>query len=1009
MSSVSILINVPSITSPWVGRASYNETLQDWNKPEVLGIPHWLNGIIISTLVMSIICNICVLFRFLEQHVWYSVVLSLITATIQDILCVCAIVPFGTLYPPSKGYVYLEGFWTMLASILFSFLATILISIDFHRTPNFRLQGSGVTHKQRILIAEAMSLCFYLAIGALVFIYLERWTFLDALFFVMVTITTIGFGDRVPQTTGGRIFVVVYAAGGIVLLALAINAIRYVILEDLHRRFAVRSKERRAKRDARRRERRDQRAHQEEQRLRLQIAMERIQQMEAAQSPVGSGTLTTSGTPITKPSPGGTMSDSHYFTHLPRHFIVANRSRLRLPSIFTRSTNGSDPKSVDNTSSRQHDASDMTLGDSPLQGVIEMLRTPGSNISRDERAGANVDEASVNTQAGTTSRRNPYIVDDDLLRYATVYPRYSYSSSCGKPWLDRFRLFRRPSIQEVTQPTTLEEQREADKRQAYKESKMEYQRRLRLSAAMFLTFWLVGAIIFMFVESWDFGSSVYFVFIAFSSVGYGDFVPRTMAGRSIFLAYCLVGVVALTSLASLISEVLSKSMRKHVVEAQLRRSEQLEALDDERGGRQDDDIDLEHGSSRADIDDAGSFRIRASDTDERNGTAVQSTEPDDKTCYGTLQNLIKVSKNFDEMVRKIIGLEYTDNERRITAPNISRPPSRSLSVNPNPGAIVTYLETEEDESEPSFLSPSISRDVTSTSSIHRHSLRPMMHERRHSHDPQFGGTLHGAESALQSDSNHLNITAWSTAVAPSNVAQLRREHSRPPSQASTPPPGSGFLQAPMSVNASALAPQYPKDGMVSIPAIQWQNMIEYSKRFKALTLACEEALQKVAEWEASEKRLRQKRCEARLRQKRQIDERRRRLRQRRGSHGAVSDDIDGEEELEELDEWDEEGSDGDEDDEDLDNQRARIAAKLLGPPLVVTTESSAHIIVPDHENVTRFIDTSKAKTKTKTKTKPKPKTRIRDRVELSKRLTLEAVCCWMHHVGQRVPSQWRPL
>jgi hypothetical protein len=69
----------------------------------------------------------------------------------------------------------------MLASILFSFLATILISIDLYQTPNFRLQGSGVTHKQRLLIAEAMTLCFYLAIGAMVFIYLEKWSFVDAM------------------------------------------------------------------------------------------------------------------------------------------------------------------------------------------------------------------------------------------------------------------------------------------------------------------------------------------------------------------------------------------------------------------------------------------------------------------------------------------------------------------------------------------------------------------------------------------------------------------------------------------------------------------------------------------------------------------------------------------------------------------------------------------------------------------------------------------------------------
>jgi len=32
---------------------------------------------------MSVICNICVLLRFLERYTWHAVILSLITATIQ--------------------------------------------------------------------------------------------------------------------------------------------------------------------------------------------------------------------------------------------------------------------------------------------------------------------------------------------------------------------------------------------------------------------------------------------------------------------------------------------------------------------------------------------------------------------------------------------------------------------------------------------------------------------------------------------------------------------------------------------------------------------------------------------------------------------------------------------------------------------------------------------------------------------------------------------------------------
>ncbi|KAG0274984.1 hypothetical protein BGZ96_003999, partial [Linnemannia gamsii] len=539
----------------------YNETLLTWNDPVVMENPLWLNGIIISALVMAILCNICILFRFLERFVYQSVVLSLVTGIIQDILYICAVVPFGILYPPSKGYVYLGGFWTMLASIVFSFTATILISIDFHRTPNFRLQGSGVTHKQRLLIAEAMALCIYMAVGALVCIYLEKWTFLDAMFFVMVTITTIGFGDKAPQTLGGRIFVVFYAAGGIVLLALAISAIRYVILEDMHQRFAIRAKERRAKRDARRKARRDQRARQEVLQLQAQGALEQLRQIDAAQSPVSSGTSTTAGTPKANLSPSGTASDMKYFT---LNFNSINDSQLRLPSNITRSMSGSMPGPIDSNDVQRYRESDMTLIDNPLQDTLEVLSL-GSNISQEDCAGASVNEVSPATQTGTNSHRSTCTVDDDLPRYATSYPFQSFRSHRGRSRLERFRFFRRPPppAQEPIPLRTLEEQREADKIQAYRENMKEYQRRLRFTAAIFLTFWLVGTIIFTLVESWDFGSSMYFVFITFSTIGYGDLVPSTKAGRSIFVVYCSVGVVVLASLASLVSEVLSKTMRKH--------------------------------------------------------------------------------------------------------------------------------------------------------------------------------------------------------------------------------------------------------------------------------------------------------------------------------------------------------------------------------------------------------------------------------------------------------------
>jgi voltage-gated potassium channel len=53
-------------------------------------------------------------------------------------------------------------------------------------------------------------------LGAAVFyVVVEGWGFLDALFFATVTISTVGFGDMVPQTALGRTFTILFIFVGI--------------------------------------------------------------------------------------------------------------------------------------------------------------------------------------------------------------------------------------------------------------------------------------------------------------------------------------------------------------------------------------------------------------------------------------------------------------------------------------------------------------------------------------------------------------------------------------------------------------------------------------------------------------------------------------------------------------------------------------------------------------------------------------------------------------------------
>lgn len=64
-----------------------------------------------------------------------------------------------------------------------------------------------------------------LAIGTLSYSYLEWWTFIDSLYFSVITLTTIGYGDLYPQTVEGKLFTIFYIFIGIGIILSFINTV----------------------------------------------------------------------------------------------------------------------------------------------------------------------------------------------------------------------------------------------------------------------------------------------------------------------------------------------------------------------------------------------------------------------------------------------------------------------------------------------------------------------------------------------------------------------------------------------------------------------------------------------------------------------------------------------------------------------------------------------------------------------------------------------------------------
>jgi voltage-gated potassium channel len=67
-----------------------------------------------------------------------------------------------------------------------------------------------------------------LVIGTLFYHWFEGWSYLDSLYFCVISLATIGYGDLAPTTPAAKIFTIIYVINGVAILLALFDRVRVV-------------------------------------------------------------------------------------------------------------------------------------------------------------------------------------------------------------------------------------------------------------------------------------------------------------------------------------------------------------------------------------------------------------------------------------------------------------------------------------------------------------------------------------------------------------------------------------------------------------------------------------------------------------------------------------------------------------------------------------------------------------------------------------------------------------
>ncbi|KAJ4042596.1 hypothetical protein NW763_011414 [Fusarium oxysporum] len=232
---VASAFSICSLSEPWRQSLISGGNIEDAvDVPD----PSWLLIIEGIQLLVGIIANLFLLLN-MAKRVRFGLALP-ITIFGWYTSSICRIALSATVARPfkDKGVSNEDIIWSqsfyygMFAAILY-FADASLLTITFWGACTHRYHKDLLlTMSQRTLMLQSILLLIYLLLGAYIFSEIESWNYLDAVYWTVVTLFTVGFGDYYPTTDLGRGLLIPFALAGIISLGLVISSVRSLILEN---------------------------------------------------------------------------------------------------------------------------------------------------------------------------------------------------------------------------------------------------------------------------------------------------------------------------------------------------------------------------------------------------------------------------------------------------------------------------------------------------------------------------------------------------------------------------------------------------------------------------------------------------------------------------------------------------------------------------------------------------------------------------------------------------------